>query len=66
MNSIRYTPEAEEALTKILALRSLFNKTGMRTTRSQKEILQRLNAEDLAAVARELDALDRADEVSHG
>lgn len=42
----------KQAVDKILALRELTRTTGFRTTRSQNEILQKLNPDDLAEAAK--------------
>ena len=48
------SPAAQTALTTILNLRRLTEKTGTRTTRAQNDILQSLSSTDLAAVANAL------------
>jgi len=48
------SPAAQTALTTILNLRKLTEKTGTRTTRAQNDILQSLDSPDLAAVANAL------------
>lgn len=48
------SPEAQQALTTILNLRQLTRETGTKTRRTQNEVLQKLNSEDLQAVANEL------------
>jgi hypothetical protein len=45
------TPHQQQIVTKILALRKMTAITGFKTTRSQNDLLERLNADDLAAVA---------------
>lgn len=50
MAQITLPPALAEIVAKIRALRAYTARTGMRTTRSEKEILQRLGADDLALV----------------
>ena len=51
----RLCPELQALVDKIRALRGYTARTGFRTTRSEKEILSRLGADDLAAVLMELE-----------
>lgn len=48
------SPAAQTALATILNLRQLTRDTGTKTRRTQNEVLQKLNSEDLQAVANEL------------
>jgi hypothetical protein len=48
------SPEAQAALMTIINLRQLARDTGTKTRRTQNEVLQKLNSEDLQAVANEL------------
>lgn len=48
------TQSQREIVAKVKALQNLTAQTGMRTTRSVLDILNKLNAEDLAAVSRVL------------
>jgi hypothetical protein len=48
------SPTAQTALTTILNLRRLTEKTGTKTTRAQNDILQSLSSVDLASVANAL------------
>ena len=48
------TPSQQEIVAKVKSLQNLTAQTGMRTTRSVLDILNKLNAEDLAAVSRVL------------
>jgi cytochrome c553 len=48
------TPEAQEALTTILNLRTLTKETGTKTTRAQNDVLRALSSKDIAAVANTL------------
>ena len=45
------TPTAEEAIEKLLALKQLTAETGTITARAQREILRRLQGEDMVKVA---------------
>lgn len=44
-------PDLQQVVVSVLALRAITARTGMRTTRSQNDILGALNNQDLAAVA---------------
>jgi len=48
------TPKAEDVLRKIRDLRLYQQQSGFRTTRSQNELLQTLNADELAYTVAEL------------
>lgn len=52
--SVSLTPRQADVLAKIVALRKLTRSTGMKTTKSQNDLLQVLSATDLAAVAQAL------------
>jgi len=45
------TASQEEVVTKIEALRKMTRESGFKTTRSVNDLLERLNPDDLAAVA---------------
>ena len=45
-------PDLQAIADKILALRKMTKESGFQTGRSQSELLNRLNADDLAAVAK--------------
>lgn len=53
-------PDLEEVVKDILALRAMAKTDNFLTYRSQRKILARLNAKDLAAVARALTEAERA------
>jgi hypothetical protein len=48
---VALTPKQQEILNKILALRKMTQDSGFKTTRSQNDLLERLDADDLAAIA---------------
>lgn len=52
------TPELELVVARVLALRGITAKTGMRTTRSQNDILGALSDTDLSLVALALAAVE--------
>jgi hypothetical protein len=56
MNMAGLTSAQKNALDRVKALRNLSKETGMKTTRSQNEILQALPPTDLAVVAVALQA----------
>jgi hypothetical protein len=51
MTESQLTPSQQEVVDKILALRKMTATSGFKTTRSVNDLLERLNADDLAAVA---------------
>ena len=51
MTTPNLTPYQQEIVDKIRAMQNLTKASGMRTTRSQTELLERLNAEDLSQVS---------------
>jgi len=53
------TPFQADIVSKIRAMKKLTETTGFRTNRSRAELLGKLNAEDLAAVAQRLEALEQ-------
>ena len=57
MIETKLSPAAQHALTTILNLRRLTEKTRTRTTRAQNDVLQALNSMDIAAVANALQEL---------
>jgi hypothetical protein len=56
---IELTPFQADIVSKIRAMKKLTETTGFRTNRSRAELLGKLNAEDLAAVAQRLEALEQ-------
>jgi len=54
-------PELQGTVSRIRALRAYTDRTGFRTTRSEKEILARLGPDDLAAVLLELENKNGSD-----
>jgi hypothetical protein len=48
--TVTLTEPQQAVVNKVRALRAYTERTGMRTTRSERTILQTLNAEDLATV----------------
>jgi histidyl-tRNA synthetase len=51
MTEMKLTPSQQEVVDKIRALRKMTATSGFKTTRSVNDLLERLNADDLAAVA---------------
>ena len=51
MTESQLTPSQQEVVDKILALRKMTATSGFKTTRSVNDLLERLNADDLPAVA---------------
>jgi hypothetical protein len=51
MTESQLTPSQQEVVDKIRALRKMTATSGFKTTRSVNDLLERLNADDLAAVA---------------